>query len=202
MLSLHKSDSNQPAKTRGAIFGYNRGGKEEEEEEVGNRRYCGMYRDGGLLPHSLSNPKNGHVVVASSSGGNWLKQSGRGGLCSVPGAGVWCEEGMGCVCSGYGECFMRSLFAKRCCDLRGTADQITELMQNTLLKDTQRLKITLDPVFAVAFLDERQSALHIVHSSTHFGFGYRTETTSQVEIAEKTNTEQFHIHTIHIFRLC
>ena len=177
-----------------------------------------MYCDGSLFPLLPSHPKNGHVVVASSSGGNWLKQSGRGGLCSVPGAGVWCEEGMGCVCSGYGECFMRSLFAKRCCDLRGTADQIAELRikhspypeqthpmpssHHTLLKDMQRMKITLDPVFAVAFLDERQSALHIVHSSTHFGFGCRTETTSQVEISEKTNTEQFHIHTIHIFRLC
>lgn len=161
-----------------------------------------MSGDGGLLPLSPSHPKNGHIVVASSSGGNWLKQPGRGGLCSVPGAGAWCEDGVGCVCSGYGECFMRSLFAKRCCDLRGTAEEIAELMQNTLLKDMQRMKITLDPVFAVAFLDERQSAMHIVHSSTHFGFGYRSETTSQVEISEKTNTQQFQIHTIHIFHLC
>lgn len=131
-----------------------------------------------------------------------MKQPGRGGLCSAPGAGVWCEEGVGCVCSGYGESFMRNLFAKRCCDLRGNAKEISELMQATLLKDLQRMKITLDPVFAVAVLDARQSAVHIVHSSSHFGFGYSTETTHQVEISEKTNTSQFQTHTIHIFHVC
>ena len=41
--------------------------------------------------------------MAGSSGGNWMKSAGRGGLCSVPGAGVWCESDVGCVCSGYGE---------------------------------------------------------------------------------------------------
>ena len=150
----------------------------------------------------LFDTQNGHIVVASSSGGNWMKQSGRGGLCSVPGAGVWCEEGVGCVCSGYGESFMRSLFAKRCCDLRGTTKEIAELMQNTLIKDMERMKMALDPLFAVAFLDAKQSAMHIVHSSPHFGFGYSTETTSQIKISEKTNTEQFQMTTIHFFHVC
>ncbi|KAK8827547.1 hypothetical protein WA577_007094, partial [Blastocystis sp. JDR] len=55
---------------------------------------------------------NDEIVVAGSSGGSWMRVSGRGGLCSVPGAGVWCDETVGVVCSGYGECFIRTLFAR------------------------------------------------------------------------------------------
>ena len=45
-----------------------------------------------------------------------MRVSGRGGLCSVPGAGVWCDETVGVVCSGYGECFIRTLFAREMCE--------------------------------------------------------------------------------------
>lgn len=127
-----------------------------------------------------------------------MKSAGRGGLCSVPGAGVWCESDVGCVCSGYGECFMRSLFAKRCCDLKGDAQGITQLIHDALISDMDRMGITLKPLFGVAFVSRQESKLLVAHSSSHFGFGVYSGGEKHVEISERTNSEEYRVFRMQI----
>lgn len=141
------------------------------------------------------------MVAAASSGGNWLRPSGRGGLCSIPGAGVWCEKQRGCVCSGLGECCIRSLAAKRVSDMLDSEeleDTLRELLTNTLPEDMRRMKIDRDPSFGFLSLyrssTTQQPVCAVAHSSPHFAIGYvRIEEGQQpvihVQLSEnKTNT--------------
>lgn len=54
-----------------------------------------------------------NFACAISSGGLWLKQSGRLGQASVPGAGCWCDNSSAVVTTGVGEYLTSTLFAKK-----------------------------------------------------------------------------------------
>ncbi|GFO11974.1 threonine aspartase 1-like [Plakobranchus ocellatus] len=65
----------------------------------------------------------GNVAAASSSGGIWLKHSGRIGPAAMYGAGCWAQNqvsklkaGVAAVTSGCGEHLVQTLLAKTCCD--------------------------------------------------------------------------------------
>lgn len=138
-----------------------------------------------------------------------MRHSGRGGLCSVPGAGVWCEETSGCVCSGYGECCIRVLLAKRICDIleeeENKEECIKELLEKRLKNDMKKMKIDRDSSFGILSLYRnqvsKQLSLIIAHTSTHFAYGYvilqSPEETGQI-MADllKTNNSQCNIVTI------
>lgn len=138
-----------------------------------------------------------------------MRHTGRGGLCSVPGAGVWCEETSGCVCSGYGECCIRVLLAKRICDIleeeENKEECIKEVIEKRLKKDMKRMKIDRDPSFGVLSLYRNQvskrPSLVIAHTSTHFAYGY-VIIQSPEEVGEininllETNNNQCNIETI------
>ena len=130
-------------------------------------------------------------------------------MCSVPGAGVWCEETSGCVCSGYGECCIRVLLAKRICDIleeeENKEECIKEVIEKRLKKDMKRMKIDRDPSFGILSLYRNQvskrPSLVIAHTSTHFAYGYvilqSPEETGQIMgDLLKTNNSQCNIVTI------
>lgn len=138
-----------------------------------------------------------------------MRHSGRGGLCSVPGAGVWCEETSGCVCSGYGECCIRALLAKRICDIleeeENKEECIKELLEKRLKNDMKKMKIDRDSSFGILSLYRnqvsKQLSLIIAHTSTHFAYGYvilqSPEETGQIMgDLLKTNNSQCNIVTI------
>ena len=138
-----------------------------------------------------------------------MRHSGRGGLCSVPGAGVWCEETSGCVCSGYGECYIRVLLAKRICDIleeeENKEECIKELLEKRLKNDMKKMKIDRDSSFGILSLYRnqvsKQLSLIIAHTSTHFAYGYvilqSPEETGQIMgDLLKTNNSQCNIVTI------
>ena len=138
-----------------------------------------------------------------------MRHSGRGGLCSVPGAGVWCEETSGCVCSGYGECCIRVLLAKRICDILEEEEIkeecIKELLEKRLKNDMKKMKIDRDSSFGILSLYRnqvsKQLSLIIAHTSTHFAYGYvilqSPEETGQIMgDLLKTNNSQCNIVTI------
>jgi beta-aspartyl-peptidase (threonine type) len=51
----------------------------------------------------------GHLAAAGSTGGIWLKKSGRVGDSPIAGAGLWAEDGlMACAATGTGEFIMRA----------------------------------------------------------------------------------------------
>ncbi|KAK3764001.1 hypothetical protein RRG08_004365 [Elysia crispata] len=72
----------------------------------------------------------GNVAAASSSGGIWLKHSGRLGPAAIYGAGCWAQNqvsaskaGVAAVTSGCGEHLIQTLLAKTCSDaIRSSAD--------------------------------------------------------------------------------
>ena len=105
-----------------------------------------------------------------------MRRSGRGGLCSVPGAGVWCEKHVGVVCSGYGECFVRQLAAKDVCSALLGGDRKKGVMDviRRLEEDQERMKITLPSCFGVVASYEDEGKRHVLccHSSKMMGFGY------------------------------
>jgi len=59
----------------------------------------------------------GHLASAVSTGGLWLKQSGRIGDSPLPGAGLWALDGVGAaVATGTGETILRMLLCKEVVD--------------------------------------------------------------------------------------
>ena len=141
-------------------------------------------------------------MVASSSGGNWLKTPGRGGLCSIPGAGVWCEPGKGCVCSGFGESCIRLLLAKRVCDcIECGESSIQTFLVETLPEEGKRMHVTLPSSFGIAAVSNHNNSpvLHIGHSSPTFVYGYLNEAGQiHVETSEKQD-QKYILQTIKLF---
>ncbi|KAH9519544.1 taspase, threonine aspartase, 1 [Bulinus truncatus] len=77
----------------------------------------------------------GNVASAASSGGIWLKHTGRLGAASVYGAGCWAQNesssvkpGVAAVTSGCGEQLMKTLLAKSCCDSTRSSDNLTQTL--------------------------------------------------------------------------
>jgi L-asparaginase / beta-aspartyl-peptidase len=61
--------------------------------------------------------KDGNVASAVSTGGRWLKMSGRIGDSAVVGAGFYADNRLGAACAtGYGEYMMRLCLCKYACD--------------------------------------------------------------------------------------
>lgn len=124
-----------------------------------------------------------------------MRHSGRGGLCSVPGAGVWCEEGKGCVCSGYGESCIRTLLAKSICDVGMDEKKIAFLLDKKLADDMKRMKIEREPSFGVLSIvasDKDKPQLLVAHNSPHFAYGYVVirdglESEMHVQLSETNN---------------
>ena len=132
--------------------------------------------------------------MAGSSGGSWMRRSGRAGLCSVPGAGVWCEKRTGVVCSGYGECFVRQLAAKEVCGVlaaggdrrKGVIDVIRRLEE-----DQEHMKITLPSCFGIVASYEDAGKRHVLccHSSKMMGLGYYDGREMRTVLSEQREEE-------------
>lgn len=117
------------------------------------------------------------IVAAGSSGGNWMSVPGRSGLCSIPGAGVWCDSECACISSGIGETCIRRLFAKSVCDLiRSKEDpevELEKILVDDLERDMNQMNITLKPSFGVIVVNKgTKMDLFISHSSEMFGYGF------------------------------
>ena len=66
---------------------------------------------------SIAMDKGGNVAVAVSTGGRWLKTSGRIGDAGVIGSGFYADNKFGAACAtGYGEYMMRLCLCKYACD--------------------------------------------------------------------------------------
>ena len=145
------------------------------------------------------------IVAAGSSGGNWMRRSGCGGLCSIPGAGVWCDRTCGCISSGLGVVGIRHMLAHQVCTImqqdgidHGKA--VESLLINTLTNDLKQMKMELSELFGVIGVRRTSSQsieLVISHTSEMFGYGYvilpSFETPStpcfHIELSERTKTQ-------------
>ena len=73
----------------------------------------GGTHDEGDTVGAVALDKDGHLAVAVSTGGIWLKHPGRVGDSPLPGAGFWAEDGVGaCAATGTGEFILRSLLCQ------------------------------------------------------------------------------------------
>jgi L-asparaginase / beta-aspartyl-peptidase len=67
---------------------------------------------------SVAIDKEGNVAAAVSTGGRWLKMSGRIGDAGVIGSGLYADNKLGAACAtGHGEFIMRLCLCKYACDL-------------------------------------------------------------------------------------
>jgi L-asparaginase / beta-aspartyl-peptidase len=67
---------------------------------------------------SVAIDKEGNVAAAVSTGGRWLKMSGRIGDAGVIGSGLYADNKFGAACAtGHGEFIMRLCLCKYTCDL-------------------------------------------------------------------------------------
>lgn len=67
---------------------------------------------------SVAIDKEGNVAAAVSTGGRWLKMSGRIGDAGVVGSGLYADNKLGAACAtGYGEFIIRLCLCKYTCDL-------------------------------------------------------------------------------------
>jgi isoaspartyl peptidase/L-asparaginase-like protein (Ntn-hydrolase superfamily) len=67
---------------------------------------------------SVAIDKDGNVAAAVSTGGRWLKMSGRIGDAGVVGSGLYADNKLGAACAtGHGEFIMRLCLCKYACDL-------------------------------------------------------------------------------------
>ena len=61
--------------------------------------------------------KEGNVAAAVSTGGRWLKMSGRIGDAGIIGSGFYADNKLGAACAtGHGEFIMRLCLCKYACD--------------------------------------------------------------------------------------
>ena len=66
---------------------------------------------------SIAMDKEGNVAAAVSTGGRWLKMSGRIGDAGLIGSGFYADNKLGAACAtGYGEFIMRLCLCKYACD--------------------------------------------------------------------------------------
>ena len=78
-------------------------------------RLGGTHDDGDTVG-AVVRDQRGHLAVAVSTGGLWLKTPGRVGDSPLPGAGYWAEDGLlACCATGTGEFIARSLL---CAEIR------------------------------------------------------------------------------------
>lgn len=67
---------------------------------------------------SVAIDKEGNVAAAVSTGGRWLKMSGRIGDAGVIGSGLYADNKLGAACAtGHGEFIMRLCLCKYACDI-------------------------------------------------------------------------------------
>ncbi|XP_050404577.1 threonine aspartase 1 [Patella vulgata] len=84
---------------------------------------------------------NGNITASSSSGGIWLKHSGRIGPAATYGAGCWAKNktkdrsGVAVTTSGSGEDIIRSLLAKTCADHIQTVDNVHQAINEVFNKE-------------------------------------------------------------------
>ena len=121
-----------------------------------------------------------------------MRVSGRGGLCSVPGAGVWCDETVGVVCSGYGECFIRTLFAREMCEAvrENREAHVTEGLRR-LEEDQQRMRISLPSCFGLLCCCREENRVRVIlsHTSKMMGMGVFDGERIETRLSEQTGEE-------------
>lgn len=135
-----------------------------------------------------------------------MRRSGRGGLCSVPGAGVWCEKHVGVVCSGYGECFVRQLAAKDVCSALLGGDRKKGVMDviRRLEEDQERMKIALPSCFGVVASYEDEGKRHVLccHSSKMMGFGYYDGKETRTVLSEQREDKECLYYDVVLLCVC
>ena len=156
------------------------------------------------------------LVVAGSSGGNWMRRSGCGGLCSVPGAGVWCDANYGCASSGLGVVAIRCMLARQVCDLLHLHEgddrkvAIEHLLTTTLVDDMKRMKMTMSELFgvmAIARTSDQSADLFISHTADMFGYGYVVLSsvvdpippTFHIELSKREESQICKTNTFHLY---
>ncbi|RUS81004.1 hypothetical protein EGW08_011242 [Elysia chlorotica] len=130
----------------------------------------------------------GNVAAASSSGGIWLKHSGRLGPAAIYGAGCWAQNqvsaskaGVAAVTSGCGEHLIQTLLAKTCSDaIRSSTDlsgSLATVFQDDFL-GSEFLRNTEKKFGGVLALkthsdgSDRDVELSWMHSTASMSIGY------------------------------
>jgi beta-aspartyl-peptidase (threonine type) len=99
-------------KARGMTFE-----QEINPEEAHDDPVAGGGEDGSDTVGACALDGEGHLAVASSTGGIMMKMPGRVGDCPIVGAGNYCGPAGAAACTGHGEAAMRVCLAKYVYDL-------------------------------------------------------------------------------------
>jgi taspase, threonine aspartase, 1 len=109
----------------------------------------------------------GRFAAAVSSGGNWLKASGRVGAAAVPGAASTALDSIAVAASGNGERMIRSSFALR------IAMCLTSESEDVDLDAVRKLAVDSEAgMIALRRHDNGKVELLFVHSTPSFSIGY------------------------------
>ena len=89
--------------------------KGQENDLSSLERHYSQYHD---TVGSIAIDKKGNIAAAVSTGGRWLKLSGRIGDAGVVGSGLYADNKLGAACAtGHGEYMIRLALCKYACDL-------------------------------------------------------------------------------------
>jgi beta-aspartyl-peptidase (threonine type) len=106
--------------------------------------------------------QRGNISAAASTGGYWLKLSGRVGDTPIPGAGFYASEAGGAVATGIGEYAIRTSLTKRVVDLMDAGKTAQEAVESSLSVITSRF-------------GKNTMGLIALDSNGKYGYSYNTE---------------------------
>jgi beta-aspartyl-peptidase (threonine type) len=131
----------------------------------------GMTRNKELVKNVLSRhgtvgavalDRHGNISAAASTGGYWLKLSGRVGDTPIPGAGFYASKAGGAVATGIGEYALRTNLTKRVVDLMSMGKNAQEAVDLSLSETTSKF-------------GEATMGLIALDSAGGYGYSYNTE---------------------------
>jgi L-asparaginase / beta-aspartyl-peptidase len=116
--------------------------------------------------------KEGNVASGVSTGGRWLKMSGRIGDSAVIGSGFYADNRLGAACAtGHGEYIMRICLCKYACDQMQSA--------NAVLSSTRSIRLLTER------FGKNTGGVIAVDRRGHFGIAYNTSSMATALISSK-----------------
>jgi beta-aspartyl-peptidase (threonine type) len=117
----------------------------------------------------------GRLAAATSTGGTSLKLPGRVGDTPLPGAGTYATREAAVSATGQGELIMRTLAAKRICDLVGGGLALQEAVGRVLAE--MRETVGADVGFIAI---GRDGSIGIVHGTPHMVHAFATSDRAEI----------------------
>ncbi len=113
---------------------------------------------------------NGHLAVATSTGGMPNKAPGRVGDSPLVGSGAYADDRLGAAsATGWGERLMRIVISKTACDLLGHGRSAQQAAEAAIIQLHERVG-----GYGGLILIDRQGQIGIAHNTPHMAHAYTT----------------------------